>query len=100
MRPKIKRHGQFYAYIVKCGDGTYYTGYTNDLEKRLLRHNTGFASKYTRSKLPVKLVWSKACKNQRFAMRTENTIKRLKREDKERFVQGARLDNILRKYEK
>jgi len=95
---KLKRCGKHFVYIVECADGTYYTGYTNNIENRIRRHNAGFASKYTRAKLPVKLVWKKACKNQRFAMRTEKTIKGLKREDKKRIVRGARLDNILRKY--
>ncbi|MFH1504175.1 MAG: GIY-YIG nuclease family protein [Candidatus Omnitrophota bacterium] len=90
----------YFVYILECRDGSYYTGYTNDLEKRLIRHNSGLASKYTRSKLPVKLVWSKVCKNQRFAMRAEKAIKGLEREDKKRIVQGIRLDNILRKYRK
>ena len=97
---KIRRSGKFYVYIVECGDNTFYTGYTNDLEKRLKRHNDGYASKYTSSKLPVRLVWSKACKNQRFAMRTESIIKKLKRRDKQQLINGSRLDNILRKYEK
>ncbi|MBU0682959.1 MAG: GIY-YIG nuclease family protein [Candidatus Omnitrophica bacterium] len=88
----------YYTYIIECRDGAYYTGYTNDLDKRVTRHNAGLASKYTRSKLPVKLVWSKACKNQRFAMRTENILKKLKREDKKLIIQGVRLDNVLRKY--
>lgn len=88
---KFKRSGHFYVYILECKDKTYYTGYTNDLERRLIRHNAGLASKYTRSKLPVKLVWSKACKNQRFAMRIEKIIKGLKRKDKQRIVAGGSL---------
>ena len=98
MKDRFSRHGKFYVYIIECADGTYYTGYTNNLEKRIQRHNAGFASRYTRVKLPVKLVWNKACRNQRFAMRVEKTIKGLKREDKERIVHGSRLDNVLRKY--
>ena len=85
-------------YILECSDGTYYTGYTNDLGKRVKRHNDGLASKYTRARLPVKVVWKKACKNKRFAMRTEKVMKGLKREDKKCIIQGARLDNVLRKY--
>ena len=46
-----------YAYILECGDGTLYTGWTNDLEKRLKTHNEGKGGKYTRSRLPVKLVY-------------------------------------------
>ena len=100
IRTKFIRKGKFYVYIVECKDKTYYTGYTNDLEKRIERHNKGLASKYTRARLPVTVAWSKVCKNQRFAMRMELTIKKLTREDKQQLIGGSRLDNILRKYEK
>ncbi|MBU4306051.1 MAG: GIY-YIG nuclease family protein [Candidatus Omnitrophica bacterium] len=83
------------VYILECSDGTYYTGYTNDLEKRLERHNKGLASKYTRARLPVKILWSKECKNQKFAMRTELRIKGLTRKQKESLISGGRLDNVL-----
>ena len=46
----------FYVYVLECSDKSLYTGYTNDLEKRVAKHNAGKASKYTRSKLPVKLL--------------------------------------------
>ncbi|HLD41076.1 MAG TPA: GIY-YIG nuclease family protein, partial [Candidatus Omnitrophota bacterium] len=49
---KIKRSGRYFTYIVECSDKTYYTGYTNDLEKRIKRHNQGLASKCTRARLP------------------------------------------------
>ncbi|MFH1776873.1 MAG: GIY-YIG nuclease family protein [Candidatus Omnitrophota bacterium] len=100
MKRGVLCRGVFFVYIVECRDGTYYTGYTRDLEKRWAWHNKGLASRYTRSRLPVKLVWSKTCKNQRFAMRTELTLKRLTREDKQQLINGSRLDNILRKYVK
>lgn len=91
--------GEYWVYVVECADGTYYTGCTKDLERRLREHNGGKrGAKYLRGRLPVELVWSKICKNQRFAIRTEKVIKKLKRKDKEDIVQGARLDNILRKY--
>ncbi len=89
-----------YVYIIECNDKTYYTGYTNDLEKRIERHNEGSASKYTRSRLPVELVWKKRSKNKSYAMKTEIKIKKLSRQDKKRLIFGTRLDNILRKYAK
>ncbi len=95
---KFIRRDHFFVYIVECANGTYYTGYTPNVEKRVQLHNNGRGAKYTRDRRPVKLVWSKACRNQRFAMRAEKTIKGLKREDKERIVQGSRLDNVLRRY--
>ncbi|MCG2711594.1 MAG: GIY-YIG nuclease family protein [Candidatus Omnitrophica bacterium] len=96
----IKRTSRFYVYIVECRDNTYYTGYTNDLAKRIERHNKGLASKYTRARLPVKMVWKKNCKDQSAAMRTEKRIKGLTRQDKQSLIHGSRLDNIMRKYKK
>ncbi len=88
----------FFVYILECRDNTYYTGYTNNIEKRLERHNNGTASKYTRSRLPVKIVWKKKAKSRNGAMKTEVKIKKMTRSEKKRLVEGARLDNILRKY--
>ena len=101
MKEKFKRNGRFFVYILECRDGTYYTGYTSDLERRIKEHNSSKrGAKYLRGKRPVKLVWCKECRNQRFAMRTELTIKKLTRQDKQQLANGSRLDNILRKYAK
>ena len=70
-------------YIVKCADGTYYTGYTNDLKERLKRHNDGLASKFTRARLPVTLVWKKEYRQYKSAFKTEMIIKHLTRLQKE-----------------
>ncbi|MBS3050938.1 MAG: GIY-YIG nuclease family protein [Candidatus Aenigmarchaeota archaeon] len=72
----------FYVYVLKCRDGSLYTGYTNDLKKRLSMHKEGKASKYTRSRLPVELVakWSFATKSE--AMKHEISFKSLTREAK------------------
>ena len=48
---------EVYVYILRCSDGSYYTGWTNDLSKRLLSHNSGKGAKYTKSRLPVELVY-------------------------------------------
>ena len=95
MREKFRREGEFYVYIVKCADRTYYTGYTNDLEKRLKRHNEGLASKYTRARLPVTLVWKKEYRQYKPAFKTEIAIKNLTRTQKETLVRGRRLDKVL-----
>ena len=71
-----------YAYILECGDGTLYTGWTNDLEKRLRSHNDGKGSKYTRSRLPAKLVYFEVFETPNEAMSREWHIKRLSREEK------------------
>ena len=75
-----------YAYIVKCSDGTYYTGYTNDLEKRLLTHNAGKGAKYTRNRLPVEMVYFEEYEEKSEAMKREYAIKQLTREQKEKLI--------------
>ena len=75
-----------YVYILKCADGTLYTGWTNDLEKRLKAHNDGTGSKYTRARLPVTLVYFEECENKREAMSREWHIKRLTREQKLKLI--------------
>lgn len=72
----------WYCYILECSDGTLYTGITNDLEKRLAAHNNGTASKYTRSRLPVKLVFTEDQPDRAFASRREVQIKQLSRAEK------------------
>ena len=65
----------FFVYLVECSDGSYYCGYTKDLDTRLNAHNTGKASKYTRSRRPVKLVYCEEKKNLSDALRREREIK-------------------------
>lgn len=76
-----------YVYIVKCGDGSLYTGWTNDLQKRLRRHNDGKGAKYTRSRLPVELVYSETFETPREAQSREWHIKKLLREEKLRLIE-------------
>lgn len=71
-----------YTYILECADGSLYTGYTPDLEKRLETHNAGKGAKYTRGRRPVKLVYSEEYNTKEEAMRREYQIKHLKREEK------------------
>jgi putative endonuclease len=73
-------------YIVKCRDGSLYTGITTDLAKRLKRHNEGKASKYTRSKKPVKLVYEENFADETSARRREIAIKKLSRQDKLKLI--------------
>ncbi|MCF6466773.1 GIY-YIG nuclease family protein [Clostridium sp. Cult2] len=74
-----------YVYILECADNTLYTGWTVDLENRLKVHNEGKASKYTRARLPVKLVYVEKYNNKIDAQRREWQIKKLKRSDKLRL---------------
>ena len=71
-----------YTYILRCADGTLYTGWTNDLGKRLRDHADGKGGKYTRSRLPVTLVYAEAHGSKREAMSREWHIKRMTRREK------------------
>jgi putative endonuclease len=66
----------FYCYMLECKDGSFYTGWTKDLEKRLAAHNSGKGARYTRSRLPVKLVYFEELDSQSDAMRREREIKK------------------------
>jgi putative endonuclease len=78
-----------FVYLLRCGDGSLYCGWTNDLDRRLDEHRTGRASRYTRSRLPVELAWSREMASRSEAMREEARIKRLSRADKLRLVSQA-----------
>ena len=71
-----------YTYILECGDGSLYTGWTNDLGKRVKTHNAGQGAKYTRSRLPVRLVYFEAFADKREAQSREWQIKQLTRAQK------------------
>ncbi len=77
----------YHVYIVECADGTYYTGITTDVERRILEHNYSFKSaKYTRSRRPVKLVYSRLVGNRSQASKEEYRIKKLKRIEKKKLI--------------
>ena len=78
-----------YAYILRCADDTLYTGWTNDLEKRLATHNAGRGGKYTRSRLPVRLVYYEEFEEKTEAQRREWQIKQLSRREKLKLVAAA-----------
>lgn len=71
-----------YVYIVECSDKTFYTGWTNNLEKRIQMHSNGNGAKYTKGRGPVKLVYQEVFENKKDAMKREYEIKRLTRKDK------------------
>jgi putative endonuclease len=84
-----------FVYIAECADGSLYTGYTNDVEKRIRAHNDGKGAKYTRSRLPVKAVYTEECANKEAAFRREAQIKKLRRENKLRLIaEGRRRDPL------
>ncbi len=75
-------------YIIECSDGTFYTGVTNDIERRLGEHNAGKASKYTRTRRPVELRYTEDCADRAAALARECQVKKLSRKGKERLVSG------------
>ena len=78
----------WFIYILRCADGTLYTGITKDLDKRLAEHNAGNrqAAKYTRTRLPVELVYHESCDSRASATRREMAIKRLSRKAKLQLI--------------
>lgn len=82
-----------YTYIVKCSDGTYYTGWTNNLEKRIQSHNSGTGAKYTRPRLPVTLVYYETFATKQEAMRREYAIKQLNRQQKDFLIRSFPSDH-------
>lgn len=79
----------YYVYMLRCGDGTLYTGYTDHLERRLAVHNAGKGAKYTRSRLPVELVYWETFSNKSSALRREYAIKQLPRKEKLALIRTA-----------
>ena len=78
-----------YVYLLRCSDGSLYCGWTPDLDARVAKHQAGRASRYTRTRLPVELVWSSAMPDRSAAMREELRIKRLRRAEKLRLIAEA-----------
>lgn len=78
-----------FTYILRCADGTLYTGWTNDLKKRLQAHNNGTGAKYTRTRRPVKLFYFEAFQTKEEAMRREWQIKQMTRVEKLKLVNNT-----------
>ena len=79
----------WFCYLLRCADDTLYCGITNDLEKRLAAHNAGTASKYTRTRVPVELVYAESCADRSAASKREMEIKNLKRTEKLVLIQSS-----------
>jgi len=75
-----------FVYIVRCADGTYYTGWAMDVARRVAAHNAGRGSRYIRTRRPVTLVYQETAPDRSSAMRREGAIKRYDREQKERLI--------------
>lgn len=79
----------FYVYILRCKDHSLYTGYTVNLQRRLLQHNQGVASKYTRARLPVRLVYFEKYPTKQLATKREYQIKHFSKIKKENLIRNA-----------
>lgn len=76
-----------YTYILKCKDDSFYTGWTNNLEKRIHAHNSGKGARYTKARRPVELVYYEEFQTRQEAMKREYAIKQLTRKEKEALIQ-------------
>jgi len=85
----VKRTIWHRVYIVKCSDGAFYTGYTNDVENRIKVHNSGRGAKSLRGRLPVTLVYARKFKTLEKALRVEYQIKKMTHKAKEQLVNGV-----------
>ena len=79
-----------YTYLLRCSDGSYYCGWTNDIENRVKAHNSGKGAKYTRGRGPVKLVYYETFHTKGEAMTRETEIKKMTREKKQKLIQSFR----------
>ncbi|MFC4552978.1 MULTISPECIES: GIY-YIG nuclease family protein [Halorussus] len=78
-----------WIYVIECADGSFYTGYTTDVERRVQEHDRGDGAKYTRGRTPVELVHAERFESKSAAMSREYEIKQLTRREKERLVESA-----------
>ena len=90
---KQNQHQGNYTYIVKCSDETLYTGWTNNLKKRLEAHNSGKGAKYTKNRRPVELVYFEEYDTKQEAMKREYAIKQLNRKKKTELIEKWRGEN-------
>jgi putative endonuclease len=85
-RPAPVKDNSWVLYILECNDGSFYTGISNDLARRLNQHRDGRASRYTKSRRPVKIVYREACASHSHALRRERAVKALSRKEKEILI--------------
>ena len=81
----------YWVYILRCADGTLYTGSTDDVARRAAAHNSGRGAKYTRGRGPVEVVYREECPDKSAALRRESAVKKLSRAEKLRLIAGGAL---------
>ena len=91
-RPRAKQSGEkWFVYMVRCADGSLYTGITKDVARRCQKHNAGTASRYTRSRRPVELIYQEVCPSQSSALKREAAIKAMNRRGKLTMIQQRKI---------
>lgn len=75
-----------YVYFLRCGDGSLYTGWTNDIKQRLSAHQSGKGAKYTKGRTPIELVYFEELPDKSAALRRENELKKLRKDKKEELI--------------
>ena len=89
-----QKEKEYFTYMLRCGDGSLYTGYTDDVERRLAAHASGKGAKYTRAHLPVTLAYVERFATKSEAMKREAAIKRLSKGEKEALAAGGSLEKV------
>ena len=89
-----------YMYVVECRDGSYYTGYTTDIKRRIAVHNSGKGAKYTRTRLPVKLIYAEEFTSKAEAMSAEALFKQKNRLSKESYIREKKEANLAISFKK
>lgn len=84
-----------YAYLVHCSDGSYYAGWTNDLNKRVKAHNNGTGAKYTKARRPVELAYAEKFDTKSEAMKREAALKKLNHKEKEALASSMNWNNYI-----
>ena len=90
-----KQDSQWYVYILECGDGTYYTGMTDDLQRRFAQHQNGTGAKYTRGRGPLNMVYWETVATRSDALRREYAIKHMTRADKIALIRKGERENAF-----
>lgn len=93
----MEKTAEHLFYVLECKDGSYYAGYTNNLERRVRVHNEGKGAKYTRAKRPVRCIYFEAFETKRAAMQAEYQFKQLTRDAKERYIEKEVTGNEVAK---
>ncbi|ANU15752.1 endonuclease [Planococcus maritimus] len=88
----MEMNNEHFFYVLECGDGSYYAGYTNDLEKRLATHQSGKGAKYTRSRGPLTLIYNESFSTKPEAMKAEYAFKQLSKAEKIVYIRSRKAE--------